>query len=468
MSEKMIFITDDEPDTIEVLKDRLTFWDYGVEEFQGGPELLKRLKKGPLPDVMFLDIQMPGMGGMEVLAEIRSIAPSVPVIMMTAHGTTATAIEAIKCGAHDYILKPFSMPAIEGLLKSLFSRKLPKDIHPHLIHPRKKEDDGIVGSDARMLEIYKAIGRMAPTDMAVLIRGESGTGKELIAHMLHRHSARAEMPFTAVNCAAIPETLFESELFGYERGAFTGANERKIGFFERAQGGTLFLDEIGDIAMPVQAKILRVLQEKEFERLGGTKSIQADVRIVAATSRNLEDLIAQGRFREDLYFRLNGVTFYVPPLRERRNDIIPLAEFFIHKHALRLHKKITGITLKALTRLSDHSWPGNVRELENILQRVVVRCQENLVLVEDIAAELSRPSEPASLHASPVLPPSTGSYKETRQQVMREWETRYIREALQKNSGNVSQTARTMGLHRQRLQSIMKKLGFKAKDVPIL
>jgi two-component system response regulator AtoC len=288
LTRKKIVIVDNEPDTIEVLKDRLIWWNYEVKEFCSGKEALEQLRRREeyVPDLFFLDLMMPEIDGLKVLEEIKKIDAAIPVIIMTAHGTMETTVRALKKGAYDYILKPFVMNEVEKLLKNLFSKEITKKINGETITPIKIGFEGIIGSDSKMVEIYKTIGRIAHTDIALLIRGESGTGKELIARSVHRHSLRKNMPFCPLNCAAIPDTLFESELFGYEKGAFTGADERKIGIFERAHKGTIFLDEIGDISISTQAKILRVLQEKDFQRLGGRETIKVDVRVIVSLMVN--------------------------------------------------------------------------------------------------------------------------------------------------------------------------------------
>lgn len=469
MTGKKIVIIDDEPDTIEILRDRLVWWNYEVKEIYNGKEALEQLRKREeyMPDLIFLDLMMPQVGGLKVLDEIKKINSTIPVVIMTAHGTMETAVKAVKKGAYDYILKPFVMGEIEKLLKDLFSKETTKIIKAHSIVSGEIGFEGIIGSDFRMMEIYKTIGRIALTDIAVLIRGESGTGKELIARSIHRHSLRKNMPFSPVNCAAIPDTLFESELFGYEKGAFTGADERKIGIFERTDKGTIFLDEIADISISTQAKILRVLQEKEFQRVGGKETIKVDVRVISATNKNLEQLIVDGKFREDLYYRLDGITIEVPPLRKRGDDIVLLAEYFIKKFASKFNKDIHKITQKALTKLSNYDWPGNVREMENTIQRTVANCKKHIILVEDLMignpqkrpSFLSNTNNEINDENNYLL-----SYKDARKKALTKFESQYIREALQRNKGNITQTAREIGLHRQQLQTIMKKHNLKSKD----
>ncbi|MGE4264731.1 MAG: sigma-54-dependent transcriptional regulator [Desulfovibrio sp.] len=335
----------------------------GVEEVSAAP-----------PDLVIMDVRMPGMTGIQAMQKMRAACPGLPVIIMTAYGGTETAIEATKLGAFDYILKPFDIPDILRLIgQGLNAGRLARA--RVAIAPEDHQDsreDALVGQSRAMQEVFKAIGRAAPTDALVLIRGESGTGKELVARALWQHSARADKPFMVINCVAIPETLLESELFGYEKGAFTGAGSRRVGKIEQAQRGTVFLDEIGDMPMNVQAKILRLLQEKQIERLGGRETIPVDVRILAATNRDLEAAVAEGRLREDLYYRLKVVTVTLPPLRQREGDVPRLASHFLARLSREMDMQNPGLTPEALDMLSAHPWPGNVRELGNALQKALI------------------------------------------------------------------------------------------------
>jgi DNA-binding NtrC family response regulator len=326
--------------------------------------------------VVFLDLRMPGMSGMEVLARLQETDNKVPVVMMTAFGTTDTAIEAVKNGAYDFILKPFEVEDIKRLANQaaeahrLMARRvgLPSDEAP----PPPTEQDALIGRSRPMQEVYKQIGQVAPTDANVLIIGASGTGKELVARAIYHHSRRATKPFLAVNCGAIPEGLLESELFGHERGAFTSAEHRRLGKFERANGGTIFLDEIGDMSLATQAKILRVLQDGVIERLGGSGTIKVDVRIVAATHRDLPERVGENLFREDLFFRLNVFAIALPPLRERRDDIPLLVRYFVDRGSRRMEKKPPAILPETMEKLQAHVWRGNVRELENVINRALI------------------------------------------------------------------------------------------------
>jgi two-component system nitrogen regulation response regulator GlnG len=380
-----ILIVDDDESIRFVLKKALTKEGYEVSEAKDGVAGLAALKKGGYP-LAFMDIRMPGMDGLAVLEKMKDEGIDTYVIMMTAQGTMRTAIEAMKFGAFDYITKPFDVDEVTLLAqRALENRAMAAEVESLKASLRERYEVGaIVGQAPSMREIFKDVGRVAGTDVTVLITGESGTGKELIARAIHAHSKRVAGPFIVVNSAAIPRELMESELFGHEKGSFTGASARKIGKFEQAIGGTLFLDEIGDMDLNLQAKLLRALQEKEFERVGGTETIKADVRIIAATHRNLEEAVAEQKFREDLYYRLNVVSLHLPPLRERKEDIGALAEHFLEKIAQELGAPKKSITPKALRRLMDYAWPGNVRELENCIKRSVVLSSSTAILPEDV------------------------------------------------------------------------------------
>ncbi len=336
------------------------------------------------PDVVVMDVRMPGMDGIEVLKKIKEKYPKIQVIMMTAYSTTERAIEAIKLGAFDYLTKPFEN---EELLYRVRDAIKTKELMKEVIFLDRSEDytgsERIIGKSPKMISICKQIGKVAPTDAPVLIRGESGTGKELIARAIYHYSNRANKPFLAINCAAIPQELLEAELFGYEKGAFTGASLRRLGKFEQCDGGTIFLDEVGDLPLSLQGKLLRVLQEGTFYRLGGNEEIKVNVRVIAATNKDLESLIRKNLFREDLYYRLSVVTLYLPPLRERKEDIKELVYYFIHKYNQKFGKKIKGITAEALEKLEEYPWPGNVRELENTIQRAMVFCHTDYLSLEN-------------------------------------------------------------------------------------
>jgi two-component system nitrogen regulation response regulator GlnG len=374
MSIQRVLVADDEQSIGWVLAKALTKKGFKVDLASDGGEA-KSLADRHSYDLAILDIKMPDISGLDLLSLFREQQPEMLVIIMTAESTMKNAVEAMKRGAYDYITKPFDLDALDAIIlkaqkastASAEIQRLKEELkdHYHL-------DRAIIGKSKPMQEIYKILGRVAPADVTVLITGESGTGKELVARAIHFNSPRLGKSFLALNCAAIPSELLESELFGYEKGAFTGATERKIGKFEQASGGTLFLDEIGDMPLDLQAKLLRVLQEKEVTRTGGNTAIPVDVRIVAATNQNLEEKVRQKQFREDLYYRLNVVPINIPPLRERRNDIPLLVEYFLSRLPKELNVPVQGCTGEALELLKSHDWPGNVRELENTLRRAAL------------------------------------------------------------------------------------------------
>jgi nitrogen regulation protein NR(I) len=383
-----ILIIDDDDQLRKSFTKLLLEEGYQVEDAASGEAGLKILKQSN-PDLVILDIRLPGMNGLETFKAIHSIEPKLPAVIMTAYGTTDTAIEATKLGAFDYILKPFDIPDILRIIKqALDAGRFMRFAVDMNATPGKTDKEAIIGRSDAMQEVYKSIGRVASTDATVLIRGESGTGKELIARAVYQYSQRAEKPFLVINCVAIPESLLESELFGYEKGAFTGATHRRIGKIEQANGGTVFLDEIGDMPMNLQAKILRLLQEKSIERLGGRQTIPVDVRIIAATNRNLESSISQSKFREDLYYRLKVITIWLPPLRERTSDIPLLSDYFLARFSANLGVQNPGISDKALMMLKSNCWPGNIRELSNTIQKMLIFNRGAPISEDDIAFAL--------------------------------------------------------------------------------
>ncbi len=378
-----VLIADDEDSLRWVLEKGLRQAGYDVTCVKDGPSALRAFEAEPV-DLVFLDVRMPGLDGLAALARLREIRPDATVIVMTAHGTMDTAIQAMQRGAYDYLAKPFDLDEVVLLAeRALTARRLTQEVTQLKSGLQEVWEFGaLIGRHPRMQDVYKAIGRIAASDVTVLLRGESGTGKELVARAIHHYSRRAGRPFVAVSCAAIPGTLLESEMFGHERGAFTDAKERKLGRLELAHGGTLYLDEIGDMPVELQTKLLRALQERAIERVGGTDPIRIDARVLAATNRDLEALMREGRFREDLYYRLNVVTVNLPPLRERRRDIPLLVEHFLAKYARELGER--GVAPEALDRLVGHDWPGNVRELENVIQRAMVMATSGVILPEHL------------------------------------------------------------------------------------
>jgi len=378
-----ILIADDEDSLRWVLEKGLKQAAYDVTAVKDGESAVRAFQAEPF-DLVFLDVRMPGIDGLTALARLRELRKDAQVIVMTAHGTMDTAIQAMQKGAYDYLAKPFDLDeAVLLTQRALAAARLTEEVG------RLKsglhdvwEFGALIGRHPRMQDVYKTIGRIAASDVTVLLRGESGTGKELVARAIHHYSRRAGRPFVAVSCAAIPGTLLESELFGHERGAFTDAKERRLGKLELAHGGTFYLDEVGDMPLDLQTKLLRALQERTIERVGGNESIRIDVRVLAATNRDLESLMKEGRFREDLYYRLNVVTLNLPPLRERRRDIPLLVEHFLAKHGEELGER--GVAPESLDRLVGHDWPGNVRELENVIQRAMVMAASGVILPEHL------------------------------------------------------------------------------------
>lgn len=431
-----------------------------------------------LPDLVIMDVRMPGCDGLSALRRIREREPRLPVIIMTAYSTTESAIEATKLGAYDYILKPFDIPDVLALMeRALEAGRVMRD-QVILSGRTENEDDGeaLVGAGRAMQELYKAIGRAAPTDALVLLRGESGTGKELVARALYQHSERSGRPFMIINCVAIPDSLLESELFGYERGAFTGASTRRIGKIEQASGGTVFLDEIGDMPLSTQAKLLRLLQEKQIEPLGAHAPVTVDVRIIAATNRDLEAAVASGRFREDLYYRLNVVSIHLPPLRERKEDIPHLTRHFVHRFCRAMESPKPEIGKDAIHRLRAHNWPGNVRELANLLQKILIFKQGGILTAEDVADALDINGHPQAGH-NRLDTPEAGSMEQAAvtgyirrilaehpgekvfDGLMDEMGALVVREALGLCSGNRSHTAKMLGLSRPTLLAKIEKYG---------
>lgn len=390
-----IIIVDDDSSVLSAFERVLGEHEHEITTLTRATAALERLEDD-CPDLLIMDIRMPGMSGLEALRRIRERWPRLPVIIMTGYATMEAAVEATKLGAFDYHVKPLEGEAIlrsvENALQCL--RLMTREVRMDG-ETESDVDDSIIGRSRRMQDVYKAIGRVAPTDAAVLIRGETGTGKELVARAIYQHSLRAQAPLIIINCAAIPETLLESELFGHERGAFTGADRRRIGKLEQADGGTLFLDEIGDMLLGTQAKLLRVLQDHLFQRLGGSESIRADLRVLAATNRDLEQAIVQGAFRPDLFHRLNVFSIHVPPLRERAEDIPRLATYFADRFARDLGIECPLIAPEALDALCRYRWPGNVRELEHCLNRAIIQTRGYPVQAGDIQRALASTSAPA-------------------------------------------------------------------------
>ena len=422
MSNGTILVADDERLIRHVLRDALGERGYRVETAESGTEAWAAVRAQPF-DLAIVDIRMPGLNGLDLLDKVQAAGLDLPIVIMTGQTTLTNAIEAMKRGAFDYLPKPFDLDAVHALAARAVEAKRFAAAGEDPLPAIHGGNEHIIGSGPAMQAIYKTIGRVVRGDATVLLQGESGTGKELVARVVHHYSARWRKPFVGINCAALPLDLLESELFGHERGAFTGAVERHPGKFEQAAGGTLFLDEVGDMPLSLQAKLLRVLQEREFTRVGGTQVVRADVRIIAATNQDLTTAVADKRFREDLYFRLRVVPITLPPLRERREDIPELTTYFLNKMAQDMAAPATGITPEALTLLTDYAWPGNVRELENALQRAAVLS----------AGPRLTPADFSLPPASPAAEPADLSFEEA----VRHHLTRYLRQPALAEAGDL-------------------------------
>lgn len=418
------------------------------------------------PHLMLMDIEMPGMSGLEAIQKVKQLYPALPVIIITAYGTTERVIAAMKQGAFEYLEKPFDIARLQHLVnEALEMRRLSRESHSPQILPANGQGESMIGKSAAMKEVFKMIGRVATSDVSVLITGESGTGKELVAKAIHQFSDRSSKPFVAINCAAIPENLLESELFGHEKGAFTDAYQPKAGKFELAEGGTLFLDEIGDMSIALQAKMLRVLQDSTYQRLGGNKILHSTARIISATNKSLETAIAQGKFREDLYYRLKVITINIPPLRARREDIPALTNYFLKKYSIELKKSYPTLPNESKNLLMAYHWPGNVRELENLIKRLILLSKANVITPDLIAAEISE-----SAKQTPILLPSEQTFNpgdaEGRlyELVIGKAEEELIRKTLAYTNGNMSRTAKVLGISRAMLYERMNKYGLSSND----
>ena len=435
-----ILIVDDEPDTVTILRDRLEMDHYEVITASSGNAALEQIDRD-LPDLVLLDIQMPGMDGLETLAQIHRRYPGLLVTMLTAHGSIQRAVEATKLGAYDFLEKPFKSELIKAKVdKALEHHRATKQSErDELIHSYEE----IIGESPQIVEVLKVIEKVAGTDSTVLIHGESGTGKELVARALHQNSAYADKEMVVVNCAAIPANLLESELFGHERGAFTGAIYQKMGKFERANGSSLFLDEIGDMPVALQAKLLRATQEQEIERVGGTHVIRVKVRIIAATNHDLRQAIEDGLFRQDLYYRLNMIPIQLLPLRERREDIEILSEYFLRKHSETHSQPVRFISQKARNLLMHYDWPGNVRELEYSILRAVLFAEGEAVLPKHLPDEIQS-SKKRTYNDIPIG------------MTMKEMEKELILKTLERMSGNRTRTAEILGISLRALQYRLK------------
>jgi DNA-binding NtrC family response regulator len=449
MMGKRVLIVDDEKNMRWVLGQALSAEGFEVAEAADGKEALSAISDQE-PDVMVLDHRMPPPDGMEVLKRVRQKDLAFPIIMLTAHGNVAQAVEAMKAGASEYLTKPFDLEELKlAIEKAMQYRDLAAEVE-RLREELDREYDvqGIVASDPKMLGTLETVRRVAPTNATVMIYGESGTGKELIARAIHNLSERATKPFVSISAGALPETLLESELFGYEKGAFTGAMTAKPGRFEMANGGTLFLDEIGDVSPATQIKLLRVLQERRYERLGGTRTIEVDVRVVAATNRDLQQLIADGDFREDLFYRLNVVPVTLPPLRQRVSDVPLLVAHFLDKYNAG-SKHLSSTAMKAL---AEYQWPGNIRELENTIERIVILSHNDEIGLDELPAEIRSGQMLGERAACKFSLPEEGVNLE-------EVELDLVRQALDRAGGSVPKAAKMLGLTAKTMEARMQRLG---------
>ncbi len=470
-----ILIVDDDSQLRRSFEKLLHEEGYEVRSASSG-EAAIAMTRETKPDLVVMDVRLPGINGLEAFAAIRDMDARLPVIIMTAFGTTETAIEATKQGAFDYVLKPFDIPAMLKLIGQALDagRMMRSRVHMDA-GPDTFEKDALIGKSEPMQTVYKSIGRAAPTDATVLIRGESGTGKELVARAVYQYSRRADRSFLVINCVAIPETLLESELFGYEKGAFTGAVGQRVGKIEQASGGTVFLDEIGDMPLQIQAKILRLLQERSIERLGGIKPIPVDVRIIAATNRNLERAIEAETFREDLYYRLKVVSIELPPLRERKADVPLLCDYFLSMYAAEMKMENPGIDDKVFELFNAYDWPGNVRELGNIIKKALIFSRGYPIRAEAVSQALSPSRQHDASGESQDMEAFTRQW--VREQLDADTQTDLfnfmmdrvgriiIGEALGMTDGNRSQAAKLLGLTRPTLQAKIEKynLSFETK-----
>lgn len=464
MSNVRILVVDDEMIVCESCKRILEEEGYEVETALSGKEAFEKMKANPF-DIIITDLKMPGIDGMEVLRTFRKEYPDSIIIMITGFSTVETAVEAMKFGAFDYIPKPFTPDEVSIVVKKAIEKKslMAENIYLRQELQEKYGFHNIMGKSKKMQEIYRIIAKVAMTDSTVLIYGQSGTGKELIARAIHFNSPRREKQFVPVDCAVLSENLLESELFGHVRGSFTGAVTTKPGLFEVADGGTVFLDEVGNISLSIQAKLLRVLQEREFTPVGGTKAKKVDIRLIAATNKDLEKMIKEETFREDLYYRLNIVPISLPPLRERQEDIPILAVHFLKKYTEEMGKTIKGFTPEVMEKLMRYPWPGNVRELENVIERTVVMIDDEMVRVE----HLILPDQQGKEILENQIPLTSDELKEikkhVREKAVEEIERTFVLSALERHQWNVTRAAEEVGMLRPNFQAMMRKYNLRAR-----
>jgi two-component system response regulator AtoC len=454
---KLIFIVDDEQSISKLLsfwvKDK---WGYEVEVFPNSESMFKKMSSKP--DLILLDIMLPGLDGIETLRRIKQIDEHLPIIMLSAQGRIDVAVDSIKYGAFDYFAKPIDQQKLELAVKNAIRNyDLVKELQ-NLKENVKKEYsfDNIISADGKMQDVFKLVSKVLDNDITVLIYGESGTGKELIARAIHYNGRRKDKPFVVVNCASIPRELLESELFGHEKGSFTGAHQRKLGKFEYAKDGTIFLDEVGELEMMLQAKLLRVIQQREFERVGGTELIKTNVRIISATNRDLKHAVEQKQFREDLFYRLNSFPIFIPPIRQRRADILVLTEFFVDEFNKKLQRNVKGFTKKALKLIYEYDWPGNVREMENTIERCMIISDKDQLDVDDL------PQHIRAADTSAVVDQQSVMFSDDNIIPFEKIKEKSIRHALKVTGGNIVEAARKLQLGRATIYRLMEKYGIES------
>ncbi len=448
-----ILVVDDDEKILFAFRQVFTREGYVCVVAKNGPEALEMMLSEE-PEVIFMDIAMPGLDGLETLQKMKLQSATAPVIMVTGYGTMQTAIKAIQLGAFDYLTKPLDITKVRDIVRRVLSSVSLQET-THLTFKAEYSDRyELIGNSGGMQEVYKLIGSISttPNHTSVLIVGESGTGKELVARAIHAHSSNAREPFIGINCTVLPESLLESELFGHEKGAFTGAVDKKIGKFEIAQRGTIFLDEIGDLSSSFQQKLLRVLQEREVERVGGNEIIKVEGRFITATNRDIEHDVKQGKFRKDLFYRFNVVTIQLPPLRERKVDVPLLANYFLSRYNIQLKKSVKGFSNEAMSLLQSYTYPGNVRELENLIERAVMLTKGDLILPEVFKDVL----DPASRMGAP-LPIGGSTFKKSRANILAMFEKQYVLDQLNKHHGNVTASAKASAMTRQNFQRLMTR-----------
>lgn len=453
---KLVFIVDDEPSISKLLsywvKEK---WRYNIGVFANAEDMLARLSERP--DLVLLDIMLPGIDGIEALKKIKQFDENIPVIMLSAQGSIEVAVESLKFGAFDYFPKPIDIQRLEPAIKNAIKGyDLTRELE-NLREDIQKEYnfDNIISADNKMQDVFKLVHKILNNDITVLIYGESGTGKELIARAVHYNGKRKNKPFIVVNCASIPRELLESELFGHEKGSFTGAHQRKLGKFELANGGTLFLDEVGELEMMLQAKLLRVIQEKEFERVGGTELIKSDVRIISATNRDLKTAVETKEFREDLFYRLNSFPIFIPPLRHRRGDILVLAQHFLDTFNKKLEKKIKGFSKRALKLVYEYNWPGNIREMENTIERCLIISESDIIDIVDLPHHIKT----AENNGGEI---NVGLFSDDNIIPIEKLKAEAIRHALKVTKGNIVEVARKLQIGRATVYRLMERYQIEA------